>query len=202
MQCNSLLHLYYGTPKHCYICSFPSDTVSHILNTCAHFKNMYQKRHNRIVDLIFDRLRYLSNYQNLEMFKDCILKPCMFESEDTQFTHPHTRPDIFTIDKDLKHVTITEIAVPFDAHLDRCYNEKFKKYFPLSRELDEMGYRLTIVVLIIGSLGNVHSRFVSGLKMIGFRQSSAKCLAKYCSISVIIGSYQIWKQRCRETNFN
>ena len=202
LQCNSLLHLYYGTPKHCYICSFPSDTVSHIINTCPHFKNIYQKRHNRIVDLIFDKIRFLSHCEHIQLFKDCVLKPCMVESENEQFTHPHNRPDMFTIDKELKHVIITEISVPFDAHIDRCYNEKFNKYIPLSRELDEMGYRLTIVVLVIGSLGNVHSRFVSGLKMVGLKQSSAKLLAKYCSISAIIGSYKIWKQRCKEINFN
>ena len=126
----------------------------------------------------------------------------MFDSENEQFTHPHTRPDICIIDKELQHVIITEISVPFDAHLDKCYNEKFLKYFPLTRELDEIGFRLTIVVLIIGSLGNVHSRFVSGLKKIGLKQSSAKYLAKYCSISAIIGSHKIWKQRCKEINVN
>ena len=126
----------------------------------------------------------------------------MVDSDNEQFTHAHTRPDIFAIDNVLKHVTIIEISIPFDAHLDRCYNEKFNKYYPLSREMDEMGYRLTIVVLVIGSLGNVHSRFVSGLKIVGLKQPSAKCLAKYCSISAIIGSYRIWKQRCKQINFN
>ena len=43
----------------------------------------------------------------------------MVDSENENFTHPHTRPDIFTIDKELKHVIITQISVPFDAHLDR-----------------------------------------------------------------------------------
>ena len=107
LQCNSLLHLYYNTPKHCYICSFPSDTVSHILNTCPHFKNMYQNRHNRIVDLIFNKMSCLFSSQNIELFKDCFVKPCMFDSEIEKFTHPHTRPDFFTIDKELKHVIIT-----------------------------------------------------------------------------------------------
>ena len=204
LQCNSLLHLYYNTPKHCYVCSFPSDTASHILNTCPHFKNMYQKRHNRIVDLIFNYIIVLPSFkcQHIQILKDCLIKPCMFGSLNEHFTHPYTRPDIVIIDKELNHVILVEISVPFDAHLDKCYKEKFNKYFPLSMELDQMGYRVTIVVLILGSLGNVHNKFVSGLKMIGMKQSNAKYLTKYCSISAIIGSYQIWQQRCKEINFN
>ena len=84
---------------------------------------MYQQRHNRIVDLIFDKIRSLSQYEHIKLFKDCILKPSMVDSDNEQFTHAHTRPDIFAIDNVLKHVTIIEISIPFDAHLDRCYNE-------------------------------------------------------------------------------
>ena len=204
IECNSLLHLYYGVPKHCQICKFPSDTISHILNTCPHFKNDYQRRHNRIVDLIFDKIKFAvkDKSETIEIYKDSFIKPNLFYSDLENFINPHNRPDIFTIDQELKHVTITEVSVPFDAHLDKCNNEKFNKYSPLGRELDELGYSVTIVVLIIGSLGHVHKRFVSGLKLAGLNQTNAKFLAKYCSISAIIGSYKVWQQRCKKTKFH
>ena len=122
----------------------------------------------------------------------------MFESAEVEFIHPHTRPDIVCINRDKKEVTITAISIPFDAHLDKCYKHKFDKYFPLSREINQLGYRTVITVLIIGSLGNVHGRFLSGLKKKnGIGQTEAKYLTKYCSISAIIGSFKIWKMRCK-----
>ena len=63
-----------------------------------------------------------------------------------------------------KEVALTEISVPFDAHLDICYKNKFNKYFPLSVEINALGYRTQIIVLVIGALGNVHKKFLSGLK--------------------------------------
>ena len=71
---------------------------------------------------------FLSHSEHIQLFKDCIFKPCTVDSDNEQFTYAHTRPDIFTIDNELKQVTIIEISVSFDAHLDRCYNEKFNKY--------------------------------------------------------------------------
>ena len=198
LQCNSLLHLYYQSPKTCNLCNFHTETVSHILNGCDKMKNNYQKRHNRVVDMISQKINTLfAKDANCEMIKDTILKPQMFESEQENFVNPHTRPDIVIINREEKEVTIIEISTPFDAFLETCYNQKFNKYFPLSLELNDLGYRTKIFVFVIGSLGHVHGRFVSGLKNIGFSQTESKFLAKYLSISVIIGSYKIWKFRCK-----
>ena len=107
------------------------------------------------------------------------------------------RVRVFIINRGEKEVTIIDISTPFDAFLETCYNQKFNKYLPLSMELNDLGFRTKIFVLVIGSLGHVHRRFVSGLKNIGFSQTESKFLAKYLSISVIIGSYKVWKFRCR-----
>ena len=57
LQCNNLLHLYYNTNhKSCDLCNHPLETVSHIMNSCKQLKNMYSKRHNRIVDIIHGKI--------------------------------------------------------------------------------------------------------------------------------------------------
>ena len=61
------------------------------------------------------------------------------------------------------------------------------------------GASMTVKGLIVGSLGSVHCRFESGLMLISIPTAKAKRIAKYCSVSVIIGSRIIWKQRCRST---
>ena len=61
------------------------------------------------------------------------------------------------------------MLIPFTVQYDKCYNKKFSKYFPLSMNLCELGYRSNVVVLVVGSLDNVHNRFVGGLKRVGFK---------------------------------
>jgi len=197
LQCDSLLSLYYpgSYTKSCKLCNHPFDTVSHVLNGCTKFQPMYQKRHNRIVDLIFDKIR-ASNGEH-EVLKDTVLTPQRFYSTQESFRHSNIRPDITVIDRENQKVRITEIAVPFDAFLQVCFQNKFNKYFPLCLELNELGFQTEIVVLIIGSLGFVHRKFVSGLKKNNVCTTEAKFLSKYCSISAVIGSQKVWKQRCR-----
>ena len=44
LQCNSLLHLYYGVDKKCNLCQFRSDTASHILNGYKSLKKPLSKK--------------------------------------------------------------------------------------------------------------------------------------------------------------
>ena len=53
LQSNSLMHIYYGTSRECAQCGFYTETLSHILNGCRKMKLMYQKRHNRFVDMLY-----------------------------------------------------------------------------------------------------------------------------------------------------
>ena len=115
--------------KKCVICNFPSDTVSHVLNGCIRFKQMYQDRHNRIVNLIYDKISNTNKHSTV--YKDKILKPNMFNSDLESFVHHNTRPDIVVVDEVNKSVIINEICIPYDCHLATCFQEKFDKYFPL-----------------------------------------------------------------------
>ena len=73
---------------------------------------MYQKRHNRIVDLVYDRVKATASDQTIITMKDCILKPDMFGSLQENFRHPSTRPDIVKIDRDQRHVIIMKLLCP------------------------------------------------------------------------------------------
>ena len=186
--------------KQCKLCNNPSDTVSHVLNGCTGFNLMYQARHNRVVDLIFDKI--VSANKSHVCYKDSVLTPQVIDpvSELRSFQHRHVRPDIVVIDRESKSVIITEIAVPFDAFLPVTYDSKFKKYYPLCSEVGQLGYSATIVVLIIGSLGSVHCKFVPGLMKNNVSKAESKYLAQYCSTSAVIGSHRVWMSRCKRLN--
>ena len=142
--------------------------------------------------------------ENQESIRLCdqIVRPSHFcddHSDDCFEAVPHTRPDLCLIDRDQKQCLIVEVAVPYDPFVNECYQGKFDKYMPLCQRISDLGYHCKIVVLIVGSLGSVHKKFVSGLCMAGLSPRRARAIAKYCSISAAIGSKIIWKLRCKNT---
>ena len=170
------------------------------LRRCTAFNidvTIVSQRHDRIVNLIYDKV-VGKNESDTVVFKDTFITPDKFGSQLPNFQHPHTRPDIVCIDKKSRTATIIEVAVPFDAHIEKTYEHKFDKYYPLSLEINQLDYSTRIIILIIGSLGNVHKRFISGLKLLNLSNKDAKFMARYCSVSAIIGSQMIWKLRCKQ----
>ena len=202
LECNTLLHTYFPTTfqKQCQRCGFFTETVSHILNSCRENKNSIQKRHNRIAEIVCRSVMEVNT--NATSIADKILTPALFTSSaDNAFSNiTHTRPDLCVIDHANNKCLLIEVSVPFDAFVEDCYTNKFNKYLPLCQKIGELGFQCKTLVLVVGSLGSVHSRFSSGLKMAGIPAHRAKAIARYCSISAMIGSRIIWKQRCKNTN--
>ena len=73
---------------------------------------------------------------------------------------------------------MVEVSVPYEAHLDICFQNKLNKYYPHSLEISELVYRAYVIILIVGSLGHVHSKFVNGLVSLGLKKFESKVLCK------------------------
>ena len=110
----------------------------------------------------------------------------------------HRRPDLLLVNKAQKKAFIVEFSVPFDRFIDLSYQHKLNKYIELCKKCNELGYHTRIIVLIIGSLGLVHNKFVNGLKVKKITTSKSKAIAKYVSVSAQIGSYLCWSSRMRK----
>ena len=197
-ETNSQLHLYYPgeVPRSCGRCGFYTDTLSHVLNGCRESSNAIQSRHNRIMNIIAKTVKDANPHSEISV--DSVVRPNMFHGDDRQFTGVrHNKPDICVIDHSSNKCYLLEIAVPYDAFVNESYQAKFDTYLPICQRINELGFDCRIVVLIIGSLGSVHIRFVKGLQMLGLSARQAKSTARYCSTSAAIGSRLIWKHRCR-----
>jgi hypothetical protein len=196
LECNSLLHKYYPNtyPKTCRLCNNPSDTVSHIMNGCMHFKNIYVARHDRIVAHIRDEIMRL--HPHVDIFCDQPITGDLLNTlSDFQYIH-HRKPDLLICDHQTMQAFIIEISCPFDAFINTCYNTKFNIYQPLNQHITlDTPYLCKTIVIIIGSLGSVHKRVTSGLNMLGFSNRQCRAIAKYLSISAAIGSNIVWKKR-------
>ena len=110
----------------------------------------------------------------------------------------HTKPDLCIVDRERQACTIVEVSVPYDAFVEECYQGKFDKYLPLCEQIQNTGFNCMICVLIVGALGSVHRRVISGLQMTGIAKSRAKSIARYMSVCAMIGFSIVWRQRCRD----
>ena len=91
---------------------------------------------------------------------------------------------------------ILEVGCTFDSSLEEAFLTKMLKYQQLKQTISQLGHKCTLLVFIFGSLGHVHKLVVRGLQIAGLSKRKAKQLARYCSISAIIGSRSVWRRRC------
>ena len=166
------------------------------MNGCMHFRNIYVARHDRIVALIREETMKL--HPQFDIFSDQpITGDFLGTQSDFQYIH-HRKPDLLICDRQTMKAFIVEISCPFDAFVNTCYNTKFNVYQPLNEHITlATPYSCKTIVIIIGSLGSIHNKVTSGLKMLGFSNRRCKAIARYLSISAAIGSNIIWKQRAR-----
>ena len=105
-------------------------------------------------------------------------------------------PDVVVVDEESREESVLEMACTFDLSLEEAFMTKVIKYQPLLNTISELGYRCRLFVFIFGSLGHTHRLVVRGFQQLGMPKKEAKKLAKYCSVSAIIGSRHIWRRRC------
>lgn len=93
------------------------------------------------------------------------------------------------LDKESKRVYLVEIYVSyFDAHFDACFENRFDKYYSLSMEFNKLDYMTSVIVLILGSVGHLHSRCVSGVILLCVCRDEASVVRNCISNRSIIVS--------------
>ena len=100
------------------------------------------------------------------------------------------------VNESRREVFILEVGCTFDHSLEEAFLTKMLKYQQLKQTISQLGYKCTLIGFIFGSLGHVHKLVVRGLQIAGLSKWKAKQLARYCSISAIIGSRSVWRRRC------
>ena len=194
LETNAVNNTYFPEtyPRHCMLCGFHSDTNSHALNGCAGLRGLYTERHNRCVQLVRAQLEKDVVTDFVEIFDGEVVKIGGRVALD------RCKPDLCIVDHAHAKAFIVEVSNPYDAFLGECFNHKYMKYLPLCFALTDAGFETKVIVLVIGALGTVHKKVVTGLRMLGLSTRRSKSLARYLSVSVIIGSRRAWARRgCR-----
>ena len=83
----------------------------------------YQKRHNRIIDLLHKKITAMTIHKESRVIKDSTITPQLFDanSEILNFDAHATRPDIVIINDSEKTAFIIEFSAPFYAFIGKCY---------------------------------------------------------------------------------
>ncbi len=160
---------------------------------------MYIARHDRIVDLIVKDIS--NNFSPLvRIYKYSCVKPSMFQylsnnSEMFSDLSANT-PDVVVIVEECREVFVLEIACTFDSSMEEAFMIKVIKYQPLLNIISERLSEPITYFHIWQSIGHTHRLVVRSLQQLGMPKKRTKRLAKYCSLSAIIGSRHIWRRRC------
>ena len=100
----------------------------------------------------------------------------------------HSRPDILVVIKETKKCLIIDVACPFDTRIKEKEKEKVEKYQDLKREIKRIWQckEVTIIPIIIGTLGTVNTNFKLWLKKLELKLSF-RTMQKVC----LLGSARI-----------
>ena len=159
------------------------------------YKGLYTARHDRIVNLIASTVK-ATFPDNVPMYKHLRTVPEWFNSSDAVFCNIPNTPDVVFVDNNRKQVMVLEIGCVYDGYMDMTFNDKMTKYQPLLTKITSLRYSCRLIVLIFGSLGHVHRLTMSGLRLAGLTKGKSKQLARFCSVSAVIGSLAVWRRRC------
>ena len=108
------------------------------------------------------------------------------------------KPDIVCYDQITESIDIVEIIICYDLYFEQALNGKHEKYLHLLNVLENLGFKVKMLVLCFGSLGNVPKNCSKMVQKIYKNHEKAKDILKWCSMSIIIGANFIWQNRVKK----
>ena len=181
----------------CPFCNNVTESIAHLLNGCQPtFKNFYSRRHDRIVDKLFEEFKNID--QNYEMHNNKCVDTIFPEFRIDILQLTHRKPDLFYLCKEKRTCTIIEVTICYDLYFTYAFNEKTDRYTPLKRLLETKGYKVDLKVMCFGSLGCIKSETNTYVKQTVKDKNTSKSILKWCSISNIIMANYIWRHRVKK----
>ncbi|EGT57498.1 hypothetical protein CAEBREN_24961 [Caenorhabditis brenneri] len=185
----NLLNCHYNTydknsPKTCRRCGAENETQWHILQVCPYsWGRWITHRHDAVLYRVKELIESGSK-------KDWKLR---IDHEFPQFAR--LRPDIFMESPDKKEVIIGDVACPYEHGLkgmERSWQKKVEKYDEGFQMLREQGKKVTVLPIIIGSLGTWWTPTSKSLEDLGISKTTIrKSIPILCS-TVMEHSTQIY----------
>ena len=179
----------------CPRCNHSPETLHHVLNNCpvALEKGLYTWRHNRVLDDL-----YKAATSNFDPPWDVRADLAASAAGDTI---PHDvlctplKPDLTVIQKESKEIFLVELTICWDTGFQQAQTRKLERYQELVAELEEGGWKSTLITLEVGSRGFTGNRTATSLRKLFPKKKTRASLLTKMNQSALTGSYAIFIQR-------
>ena len=200
---NRVLHI--QGPALCRLCHRQPETLMHVLSACPSLAaSSYVYRHNSALRVIYFHLRHAYGIDITpvipyvppdieEVVENSKCRIYWNYSFHTSKLLSATKPDITLLDFDTKEMYVIEFSSPSEKNISIKEEEKRSKYLDLLSELRKLypGFKVKLVVLIVGVLGGLKASFKRELEIIPACRSSAISLICRIQKAVLLGSLRI-----------
>ena len=136
IPCNQLIHMWNKDHDKKYsMCNERTESVAHLMNSCRNYKDLYARRHDRVVKFLRQKIQKKNSTSTL--FVNKMVETAFPHIKDALQQLNQRKPDILEIKVSKRECEIVEVTVCFDLYMDTSYQEKENKYQPLINLLNE-----------------------------------------------------------------
>nr|CAH7741340.1 unnamed protein product [Callosobruchus chinensis] len=189
----------------CRACRQAPETLMHLLSACRTYAGTaYVHRHNAALRVLYYHLRHSYGIDETPVLP---YAPGDIESvvENERcriywnYSFPTlelvqaNKPDIVLLDHQQKTMFVIEFSAPAEVNIVSKEEEKRTKYQALLGQLRRLwpDYAVSLLVMVIGSLGGMRNTLLSALRVIPVCRAAAHILAARMQKAVILGSLRL-----------
>ena len=167
------------------MCRKVNESIDHIVSGCSKLaKKEYKRRHDNLGKIVHWKLATKCNFEAGDKWYEHE-RESVLENEDykifwdfsiqTDHVIEAWRPDLVVVDKKERICKIIDFAVPGDNRIEEKEKDKIEKYQDLGRELQKIwNVKVTIMPLVVDSLGAIPKQYGNRLKQIGITVGKAQ----------------------------
>ena len=127
IPCNQLIHMWNKDhDKRCSIYNERTESIAHLMNSCRNYKDLYSRRHDRVVEFLEQKIRKKNSISTL--FVNKMVETAFLQIRNALEQLNQRKPDILEIKVNKRECEIVEVTVCFDLYMDTSYTVV---YFPL-----------------------------------------------------------------------
>nr|CAH7731550.1 unnamed protein product [Callosobruchus chinensis] len=188
----------------CRACRQAPETLMHLLSACRTYAGTYVHRHNAALRVRYYHLRHSYGIDETPVLPYAPRNiESVVENERCRnywnYSFPTlelvqaNKPDIDLLDHQQKTMFVIEFSAPAEVNIVFKEEEKRTKYQELLGQLRRLwpDYAVSLLVMVIGSLGGMRNTLLSALRAIPVCRAAAHTLAARMQKAVILGSLRL-----------
>ena len=140
--------------------------------------------------------------QNLSIYSDLPGQKINGGTIPSDIICTSSRPDIVILDRSRRKITLVELTCSFETNVEQANMNKKIRYEDLKNDLIEKGYRVSLIPIEVGSIGQINTRnkksIVDILRNNNLKVNINRLTHDISKISLLC-SFSIFQAHCQPT---